>query len=123
MPIMPKLTLDSTTIEVPAGKRLINAITDEGGSDQLHNCGGKAACTSCRVQFVSGEPAAMAQAEKDLLVARGLIASAGLRLSCQISCDAEMSVMIISRLAGSGRRDAGGRPADAIEPPPAWTTR
>jgi ferredoxin len=120
---MPKLTIDSTVFDVPAGKRLINAITDEGGSDQLHNCGGKAACTSCRVQFVAGEPTAMTQAEKDLLVARGLAGSAGLRLSCQLTCDADMSIMVISRLAGSGRRDAGGRPADAIEPPAAWTTR
>ena len=120
---MPKLTLDSTVVEVPAGKRLINAITDEGGSDQLHNCGGKAACTSCRVQFVAGEPTAMTQAEKDLLVARGLSGSEGLRLSCQMTCDADMSIMIISRLAGSGRRDAGGRPGDAIEPTPVWTSK
>jgi ferredoxin len=120
---MPQLTLDSKTVEVPAGKRMINAITDEGGSDQLHNCGGKAACTSCRVQFVSGEPTAMTQAEKDLLTARGLTASPGMRLSCQITCDADMSIMVISRLAGSGRRDAGGRPADAIEPTPVWTTK
>ena len=74
------------------------------------------------MQFVSGEPTAIAQAEKDLLAARGLSGSAGLRLSCQMACDADMSVMIVSRLAGSGRRDAGGRPTDAIEPPPAWTT-
>ncbi len=120
---MPKLTIDSTTVDVPAGKRLVNAMTDEGGTDQLHNCGGKAACTSCRVQFVSGEPTAMAAAEKELLTARGLIGTAGLRLGCQVNCDTDMSVMLISRLAGSGRRDAGGRPADAIEPPPQWTTR
>jgi ferredoxin len=120
---MPTLTIDDKQFEIPAGKRLINAITDEGASDQLHNCGGKAACTSCRVQFTAGEPTAMTQAEKDLLVARGLAGSAGLRLSCQIACDTDMSVMIISRLAGSGRRDAGGRPADQIEPPAAWTTK
>ena len=120
---MPTLTIDNKEIQVPAGKRMINALSDEGGTDQLHNCGGKAACTSCRVQFVSGEPTAMTQAEKDLLFARGLSGSKGLRLSCQITCDTDMSVMIISRLEGSGRRDTGGRPADAIEPPPAWTTK
>ncbi len=121
---MPKLTIDSKTVEVPAGKRLINAITDEGGvADQLHNCGGRAACTSCRVQFTAGEPTAMTQAEKELLVARGLSGRAGLRLSCQINCDTDMSIMAISLLPGSGRKDTGARPGDAIEPPPAWTTR
>ncbi len=120
---MPKLTIDNVSVEVPAGKRLINAITDEGKSDQLHNCGGAAACTSCRVQFVSGEPTKMTQAEKDLLTARGLTGKQGVRLSCQLLCEEDMEVMIISRLAGSGRKDAGGRPKDQIEPPAAWTTK
>ena len=120
---MPTLTIDNVPVQVPAGKRLINAISDEGKSDQLHNCGGKAACTSCRVQFVAGEPTGMTQAEKDLLFARNLSGSAGLRLSCQITCDTDMEIMVISRLAGSGRRDTGGRPADSIEPAPQWTTK
>jgi len=38
----------------------------------------------------------------------------GIRLSCQILCDHDMTVRAISRLAGSGRKDAGPRPADAI---------
>ena len=53
----------------------------------------------------------MTEAEKQVLAARGLT---GVRLSCQITCDADMSVRCISRLAGSGRKDAGPRPADAI---------
>jgi len=31
-----------------------------------------------------------------------------------------MAVRVVSRLAGSGRADAGKRPADAIEPPADW---
>ena len=50
---MPKLTIDGLTVEVPAGKRLINAIETEGKTDQLHNCGGHAACTSCRSDIPS----------------------------------------------------------------------
>jgi hypothetical protein len=34
-----------------------------------------------------------------------------------------MTVRAISRLAGSGRADAGKRPADEIAPPPVWTTK
>jgi ferredoxin len=118
---MPKLTVDAAApIEVPSNKRLVNALSDEAQIDQLHACGGNARCTTCRVQFVEGEPTKMTQAEKDVLAARGLLAMPGLRLSCQILCDHDMTVKAISRFAGSGRKDAGPRPADSITPPPVW---
>ena len=118
---MPKLTVEGVgSFEVPAGKRLVNALVDECGVDQLHACGGFARCTTCRVEFVAGAPAAMTKAERDVLAAKGLAGTPGLRLSCQIACDADMAVKAVSRLAGSGRADAGKRPADAIEPSPEW---
>ena len=121
---MPKLTVEGVgEFEVPQGKRLVLALEDEAKIDQLHACGGNARCTTCRVQFVSGEPAKMTQAEKELLAARGLSAQPDLRLSCQIRCEQDMAVRAISRLAGSGRPDAGKRPADDIQPPPVWTTK
>jgi ferredoxin len=119
---MPKLTVESIgTFEVPAGKRLVLALTDEAGIDQLHACGGNAKCTTCRVQFISGEPAAVTSAERTVLAARGLGAMPGLRLSCQIVCEQDMHVIAISRFAGSGRKDAGPRPEPEITPPPVWT--
>ena len=121
---MPKLTVEGAgSFDVPDGKRLVNALTDEAKLDQLHACGGFARCTTCRVVFVQGEPEKMTQAEKDVLTARGLAAQPGLRLSCQVLCDHDMEVRAVSRLAGSGRADAGKRPEDAITPPPAWTTK
>jgi len=120
---MPKLIVDGVVVEVPAGKRLVNALVDEAKVDQLHSCGGHAKCTTCRVEFLAGQPPQMTQAEKDVLTGRGLIGLADLRLSCQILCEGEMSVKIVSRFAGSGKKDAGGRPADQIEPPPIWTSR
>jgi ferredoxin len=120
---MPKLTVEGTeAFEVPAGKRLVLALTDEAGVDQLHACGGNARCTTCRVEFVSGEPEKMTEAEKTVLAAKGLT-TPGVRLSCQLACEADMTVRVISRLTGSGRADAGKRPADAITPPPVWTTK
>ncbi len=117
---MPTLTVeDKGSFQVPAGKRLVNALVDECGSDQLHACGGVARCTTCRVEFVAGEPAAMTQAEKDVLAAKG-ITTPGVRLSCQIACNTDMTVRVISRLEGSGRKDCGHRPVDEIQPPPAW---
>lgn len=118
---MPKLTLDGIgTFDVPDHKRLVLALTDEGGVDQLHACGGNARCTTCKVEFVAGEPAQITDAEKAVLAAKGLT---GVRLSCQISCDHDMTVKVISRLTGSGRADAGKRPTDDIAPPPVWGTR
>ena len=112
---MPKLIIEGEgEFEVASGKRLVLALT-EAGIDQLHACGGNARCTTCRVEFVDGEPSKMTQAEKDCLSARGL---SGVRLSCQIKCEHDMTVRAISRFAGSGRKDAGS-PVDAdIKPEP-----
>ncbi|MCE9552027.1 MAG: (2Fe-2S)-binding protein [Planctomycetes bacterium] len=103
--------------EVATGKRLVLALEQDAGIDQLHACGGHARCTTCRVEFVEGEPDQMTVAERDVLQARGLT---GVRLSCQILCDHDMNVRAISRLAGSGRKDVGSEPAAEIEPPPTW---
>ncbi|MDZ4818711.1 MAG: 2Fe-2S iron-sulfur cluster-binding protein [Planctomycetota bacterium] len=103
--------------EVAAGKRLVLALEQDGGIDQLHACGGHARCTTCRVEFVAGEPNRITVAERDVLQARGLT---GVRLSCQILCDHDMTVRAISRLEGSGRKDAGAEPSAEIEPPPTW---
>lgn len=113
---MPKLTVEGAgEFEVPAGKRLVLALIDEAGTDQLHACGGNARCTTCRVDFIEGEPAKMTVAERDLLSARQL---SGVRLSCQVMCEQDMTVRLISRLEGSGRADAGKRPSDGMAPAP-----
>ena len=118
---MPKLTVEGFgTFDVPDGKRMVLALEDDAKVDQLHACGGNARCTTCRVEFVAGEPDRMTAAEKQVLAARGLT---GVRLSCQIPCDHDMSVRANSRLAGSGRPDAGSRPADEITPPPQWVPK
>src|SRR6476619_5950897 len=119
---MPKLTVEGVgEFEAPAGKRLVLALEDDAHIDQLHACGGNARCTTCRVEFVSGEPDRMTLAEKNVLAARGL---SGVRLSCQIPFDHDMAVRAISRLAGSGRPDAGKRPADEIQPQPVtWVSK
>ncbi len=80
---MPKLTVDGVgEFDVPVGKRLVLALTEDAGIDQLHACGGNARCTTCRVEFLEGEPAVMRPAEKNCLEARGL---SGVRLAAK-SC-------------------------------------
>ena len=118
---MPKLTVEGVgQYEVPQGKRLVLALEQDAGIDQLHACGGNARCTTCRVEFLEGEPNRITVAERDVLAARGL---SGVRLSCQIICNHDMTVRAVSRLAGSGRKDAGHQPAAEIEPPPEWINK
>ena len=118
---MSKLTVEGYgTVEVPADKRLVLALIDEAGVDQLHACGGNCRCTTCRVEFVAGEPEEMTQAEKEKLAERGL---SGVRLSCQILVNHDMTVRAISRLEGSGRADAGSRPETEIHPEPVWVSK
>lgn len=115
---MPKLTVEGfTPVEVEHGKRLVLAIEQDAKVDVLHACGGNARCTTCRVEFIEGEPSKMTVAEKNVLSAKGAV---GVRLSCQIVCDHDMTVRAISRLAGSGRPDPGSTPLPTIQPPPEW---
>ena len=89
---------------MPHGKRLVLATEQDAGVDILHACGGNARCTTCRVEFLAGEPDRMTEAEKNKLAERGLT---GVRLSCQIEVDHDMSIRAISRLEGSGRVERG----------------
>jgi ferredoxin len=115
---MSKLTVEGYgTFEVPADKRLVLAIEQDAKVDIMHACGGNARCTTCRVEFVAGEPSAMTVAEKQVLTAKGL---SGVRLSCQMLCDHDMTVRAISRLEGTGRPDPGRTPEPVITPPPEW---
>ena len=115
---MPLLTVDGYgTFDVPLNKRLVLAIEEDAGVDQLHACGGNARCTTCRVEFVSGEPAQSTRAELAALARKSAV---GVRLSCQILCDHDMHVRAISRLEGSGRPDPGPKPQPFIEPPPEY---
>ena len=120
---MPKLSVQGIgEFDVPAGKRLVKALVEDAGTDQLHACGGNSKCTTCRVKFIDGEPDKITEAEKETLRVRE-VTDEGVRLSCQIACDSDMTVEVISRLEGSGRADQGGACADDIQPPPEWTTK
>ena len=115
---MPILTVvDVGSFEVPLNKRLVLALEEDAGIDQLHRCGGQARCTTCRVEFVAGEPERSTKAERAALASKDAM---GVRLSCQILCEHDMTVRAVSRLAGSGKSDAGPRPQPHIEPPPEY---
>ncbi|HTL46103.1 MAG TPA: 2Fe-2S iron-sulfur cluster-binding protein [Vicinamibacterales bacterium] len=115
---MPTLTVEGfPPVEVASGKRLVLAIEQDAKVDVLHACGGNARCTTCRVVFIAGEPTRTTAAEQRVLAAKGVT---GVRLSCQIVCDHDMTVRAISRLTGSGRPDPGPTPLPTVQPPPEW---
>ena len=109
---MAKLTVEGVgEFEVNDGKRLVLALVDEANVDQLHACGGNGKCTTCQVEILGGDAGELNSLEEETLTAREL---SGVRLSCQVLCNNDLQVRVLKRLEGSGRTDAGNRPADDI---------
>jgi len=107
---MPQVTVEGEkTFEVPTGKKLVLGIED-AGIDILHRCGGYSRCTTCRVEFLEGEPAEMGKEEKATLEEDGFLGQ--YRLSCQVRVgENDMSVKVWGR---SHEKDLppGDRPED-----------
>jgi ferredoxin len=114
---MPKLSIDGNSFDVETGKRLVLAI-EEAGVNIGHRCAGNAHCTTCQVVFEAGEPEGMTKAEMDLLTDRGLIGQC--RLSCQITCDQDMSVKPVMLVEKEGWDSPGDTPEAGITPDPVW---
>ena len=114
---MPQLTVNGQTFDVAGGKRLVLAIED-AGTHIGHRCGGNARCTTCRVEFLSGEPAKMTKAEYNKLRERGLFGE--YRLSCQIVCDHDMAVRPIMTLENQDWTDTGPRPDPVVQSEARW---
>ena len=118
---MTKLTIqDISTLDVESGTRLVTALKEHGG-DPLHRCGGNARCTTCRVEFLSGEPEKITQAEKDKLDSQGNMGK--FRLSCQCFVEDAMHVKVLMSFAESGLDDPGPQPEDQITPQAVWISK
>jgi ferredoxin len=114
---LPKLTVEGFgTFDVSEGRRLVKAIEDNG-VDVLHRCGGYAKCTTCRVEFISGEPELRTAAERDKLREKAV---SGVRLYCQCLVENDMTVRVINTLESSGLDSPGDEPEDSITPEPEW---
>jgi ferredoxin len=111
---MPKLTIEGVgTVDVEQGTRLVLALEDNGG-EPLHRCGGYARCTTCRVEFIEGEPQTMTAAEKSKLEEKGSLGE--FRLSCQCTVDQDMHVKVLKPFSASGLDDPGPRPEIHVTP-------
>jgi ferredoxin len=101
---MPTITTRGSSAEVEHGTRLVLAI-EALGIDIGHRCGGKARCTTCRVEFEEGEPDVYTRAEYRKLVDAGLLGSA--RLSCQVLVEHDMTVRVLKTKQTEGWTDTG----------------
>jgi ferredoxin len=120
---VPKLEVEGAgTFDVERNKRLVLAIEEDAGVDIMHVCGSYARCTTCRIQYLDGEPEEMTQAELIVLNMRDLVGE--VRLSCQAVCDRDMNVRVLMRVSDTGARDAGYPPEKEITPRPSgWKDR
>jgi len=119
---MPKLEVEGVgTFDVEAGKRMVLAIEEDAGVDIMHACGSFAKCTTCRVEFLEGEPEDMTEAEMIILDMRDLLEKE--RLSCQIYCEEDMKVRVSMTVSGTKANDPGAKPEEEITPEPLWIER
>ena len=116
---MPKLEVEGVgAFDVESGKRLVLAIEQDAGLDILHRCGGYAKCTTCRVEYLEGEPETMTQAELDVLQSHDLLGE--VRLSCQAVCDHDVKVRVPMTVTSTEMEGPGKTPETGITPPPEW---
>jgi ferredoxin len=110
---MPKITAETAEgtreLEAEAGRKLTLALED-GGIDILHRCGGKAKCTTCRVEVLRGDPGEIEEAERNRLAMETGLAE-NVRLSCQVHITDDLHVRVTNQASVRGL-DAGPRPAE-----------
>jgi ferredoxin len=110
---MPTITVDGRSVDVEHGSKLVLAI-EALGIDIGHRCGGKARCTTCRVEFRAGEPELFTRAEYRKLQEAGLHGDA--RLSCQVLVEHDMTVKVLKTLQSEGWADTGPPVAAVLTP-------
>lgn len=110
---MPRIKADTATetkaFEAEAGRKLV-LVLEDAGVDILHRCGGKAKCTTCRVEVLTGDPGEMQEAERNRLAAETGLAE-NVRLSCQVHVQDDMHVRVLGQASVRGL-DAGPRPTE-----------
>ena len=110
---MPKVTAETAEgtreSEAAAGRKLV-LVLEDGGVDILHRCGGKAKCTTCRVEVLEGDAGEMGEAERNRLAAETGLAE-NVRLSCQVYVQGDLHVRVLNQSSVRGL-DPGTRPEE-----------
>lgn len=131
--IMPKITVVDfmrkveKEFEVEKGTKLLKALIDHG-VDIVHACGGKAKCTTCRVNIDEGTPTKQTEAQNKLftkLAERGqsIFTAPRIFLSCQLLVEEDMMVSPSERFNSVIHDSVGKDTEDKITPDPVWMDR
>jgi ferredoxin len=119
---VPRLEVEGVgAVDVEEGKRLVLAIEEDAGVDILHRCGSYARCTTCRIEYLEGEPEKMTRAEVEVLESRDLLGQ--VRLSCQALCDHDVKVRVLMTVSSTGLDGPGPKPQPEITPEPEWVDK
>jgi ferredoxin len=94
---------------------------EDAGVDILHRCGAYARCTTCRIEYLGGEPESMTEAEREVLEHPNLLGQ--MRLSCQALCDHDVKVRVLMTVSSTGLDGPGPKPEPEITPPPEWVEK
>lgn len=127
---MPKITVVDFmgTVEkeftVEKGTKLLKALIDHG-VDIVHTCGGKAKCTTCRVNIDEGTPKKQTQAQKERFQKKvdiGLpqFSAPRIFMSCQLLVEEDMKVSPSERFNSIIHDSLGKDTGDDITPDPVW---
>ena len=110
---MPRIEAEAANgtqaFDAEQGRKLVLALED-AGIDILHRCGGKAKCTTCRVEILAGDPGEIGDAERNRLAMETGLAE-NVRLSCQVHIIDDLKVRVTNQASVKGI-DAGPRPSD-----------
>jgi ferredoxin len=119
---VPRLEVENVgAFDVAEDKRLVLAIEEDAGVDILHRCGSYARCTTCRIEYLEGEPERMTKAELEVLEKRNLLGH--VRLSCQTLCDYDKKVRVLLTVSSTGLDGPGPKPQPVITPEPEWVDK
>jgi ferredoxin len=119
---VPRIEVEGVgSFDVQEGKRLVLAIEEDAGVDILHRCGAYARCTTCRIEYLQGEPEGMTRAEREVLESRNLLGQ--VRLSCQAVCEHDVKVRVLLTVTSTGLDGPGPKPETSITPSPEWVEK
>lgn len=108
---MPFVTvLGQGSFEVEMGKKLVLALEDNN-INILHQCGGQAKCTTCRVEIVEGEFLDLSDKERIAFADKEVVIDDFLRLSCQVRVNSDITVRPIMTVENTGI-EVGPRPSN-----------
>lgn len=111
-------------ITVESGTKLLKALI-EHDTDIVHECGGNADCTTCRVTIHKGVPTRETKAQHDLfekLINTGSVEldHPAVFLSCQVVVDGDMTVSVSETFNRTIHDSHGKDTADGVTPDPVW---